>query len=266
MLDGTMTPPRDGGPVEGNEFVAPVIPLRRTEGGVDTAVVEPEPQVDLFDRADDPESGLDPLEVFVAPLEGLGMPEPSSSFPLAASSSPWAAATPLGNRAPARPRPPQRGLLGWGWGWGAALVAAVLVVVFAASAPHRARVVATTHPPAKTAAASTLTASRASQRAAAKAAARQRSARAAALRSARSRARQRAAAEAAARQRSARAAALRAARARAGAQPTVQTPTTTGPPAQSVSTGAGAAVSAPVPSRPAAKNPCATAVPGQLGC
>ena len=66
-----MTPPRDGGPVEGNEFVAPVIPLRRTEGGVDTAVVEPEPQVDLFDRADDPESGLDPLEVFVAPLAGL---------------------------------------------------------------------------------------------------------------------------------------------------------------------------------------------------
>ena len=239
-----MTPPRDGAPPEDNELVARIIPLRRFEVGVDAPVQEP--QVDVFDGPDDPESGLNPIEVFVAPREDLGIPGARSISPTA-SSSPDADGTLLAAQTPARPRRQGRRLSVGRWRAATVAVALVLValaVVLAVSVPHHARpAVAAHHAPTVAAHHTATTTTTAAMLAA-------------------SRAKQRAAAAEAARKRSDRAAAARAAQARARVRRKAAAHTS--PPAQSVTT-AGTPAASPAPSS-AVTNPCASAVPGQLGC
>jgi hypothetical protein len=229
-----MTPPRDGAPPEETPLVASVIPLRRRDG-LEHPVVQPraEPVLDTFDRLDAAPPLLTESDVFRTPRKDLRTPAarpPQTRGSLVVEG---------GVDAPTARRW-VRGLTGrrvLGSLVVAVVALATILLLAATSAPKRGPV---TSPPRQstvaTRAASTVAASRA---------------------------RERSAATARAHKRSLEAAALRAARARSAAKRAAAKRTHVSPPARSVNV-----VSSPSSTPPSqtTANPCASAVPGQLGC
>ena len=274
MVDGTMTPPRDGGPPGDEQLVARVIPLRRRdEAGERTLLAPPSPPATAFGPSDEPAeptSAVADRDMWEDRASRLRLREPVVAGGHSGSVRLPAAHAQRSTR--------RRGVSRVAFGI-AALVAMVVAVVVISSNGSPRVAGSAAHVVDSKSASSAANVS-AAKTAAARAAAAQAPLRAAHKRAAATTARKRAS-------RIARAHTLAVARARAtqakqralepASHPTSEgrTTSTAAPPAAPAVTEPPVATSPPVATHPKSSAPkrgsasaggCATAVPGQLGC